>query len=449
MGRIIHAFIAVFLWSIPARADTWALEGTVLTPESVIQDGVVAVSGDRISSVGTNPGEENVSPLRVPGIILPGFIDLHNHLTWNIFPRWRPCRKFSNRYEWQETSEYDRLMKTPEAKLVADGLGCEADLFAEVKAITGGATSVVGSFAGRQDHPGENACIAGLARNLDFASGLPADPVGAIAYEVFPFEVAHDKLDLYRNRLAAGDLKCLLIHLSEGSPGDASAHREFKILKAEDLLRRGVVLIHGVALTQDDFQAMKPGMGLVWSPRSNDELYGGTANIPAAQRAGVTVALAPDWSPTGSAGMLEELNYASVKYKFFDAKQLVEMTTTVPARLAGIDVNVGSLKAGNYADILVLRAGTGSAYESVVNSTPADVLLVAVGGTPVYGEPTLMSKLLPGRKLDPVQICGTTKSLNLTGSGAAQLKESWDDIQNRLSSELQRSGIRLASFECN
>jgi 5-methylthioadenosine/S-adenosylhomocysteine deaminase len=47
------------------------------------------------------------------------------------------------------------------------------------------------------------------------------------------------------------------------------------------------------------------GVGLVWSPRSNNELYGGTLNIAAAQAVGLSFAIAPDWSPTGSAGMLQ------------------------------------------------------------------------------------------------------------------------------------------------
>ena len=35
----------------------------------------------------------------------------------------------------------------------------------------------------------------------------------------------------------------------------------------------------------------KAGVGLVWSPRSNDELYGSTTNIAAAQQAMVPIAI--------------------------------------------------------------------------------------------------------------------------------------------------------------
>lgn len=48
----------------------------------------------------------------------------------------------------------------------------------------------------------------------------------------------------------------------------------------------------------------------MWSPHSNFELYGVTADVGAAYCEGVTLALAPDWSPTGSDNMLDEIKYA-------------------------------------------------------------------------------------------------------------------------------------------
>src|SRR5207253_1274694 len=39
-------------------------------------------------------------------------------------------------------------------------------------------------------------------------------------------------------------------------------------------------------------------VGLIWSPRSNIELYGDTTDVRTAKRMCVKIALAPDWSPT-------------------------------------------------------------------------------------------------------------------------------------------------------
>src|SRR5579864_1435659 len=117
-----------------------------------------------------------------------------------------------------------------------------------------------------------------------------------------------------RADLDSGALKAFLIHVGEGKPSDASSTREFKMLtkRGDGFLRPGVSVIHGVAFGKAEFMQMAAGgVGLIWSPRSNIELYGSTTDVRSAKEAGVKIALAPDWSPSGSDGMLEELKYAA------------------------------------------------------------------------------------------------------------------------------------------
>jgi 5-methylthioadenosine/S-adenosylhomocysteine deaminase len=458
--RLAAVALLLLIASQDLRAEIWALKGTALTPDAVVDDAVVVVNNDMISEIGKDAKPPDGAPVvATDGLILPGFIDLHNHLTWNVFPRWRPNQVFADRYEWQAIPEYDRVLRIPQGRMVADGFGCKANLFAEIKAIIGGATSVTGSFIGRT--PNDRACVIGLARNLDHESGLakktpttpcPGTPplmTSAIANEVFPMEIPHDRLDWYRCELQQGTLKALLVHLGEGKPTDASARREFRMLKAQGMLQPGLVIIHGTALGVTDFKEMHDaGVGLVWSPRSNNELYGGTLNIAAAQAVGLSFAIAPDWSPTGSAGMLQEMNYAASRYAEVLPKQFVSMATSIPARIARVDDQVGTLQAGHLADILVLKKRGGAPYETVIASTPADVRLVVVGGMPVYGDRDLMEKLLPGKSFDDLTVCGVPKvfylaSVNLPGPA------SWDQLRRDIESELQRYGSALAPMECN
>ena len=49
---------------------------------------------------------------------------------------------------------------------------------------------------------------------------------------------------------------------------------------------------------------------MVWSPLSNLLLYGATADVAAAQAAGVSIGLGSDWSPAGSKNLLGELKVA-------------------------------------------------------------------------------------------------------------------------------------------
>jgi len=442
-----------------AHADTWVLSGTIVTPTSAIDSASVVVTDRMISAVGAAvsppPGARQIP---VNGIILPGFINLHDHLTWNVLPRWSPARKFSNRYEWQDFPDYDRNMRTPQGKMMTDGLACEADLFAEVKALVGGATSVVGS----DSRSGK--CTLGLARNLDLTPDFPPYPPGAqlcrgdsstfppgapnvVAYEIFPLELPNDRFTYYQCEIANGRLRSLIIHLSEGASTDSSAHREFRMLKQRKLLSPNVLIIHGSALAYADFLDMASnGMGLIWSPRSNEELYGTTTNIPAAIDANVGIALAPDWSPTGSAGMLQELNFINTNFTYFGADQLVKMATSIPAKLARLDDRIGTIAPGMYADLVVLgrRPNTATPYGSIAISTPADVQLVMVGGTPMYGDYGLMQQIAPSPDLYPLTICGAQKAINLQG-----FSEAWPTIIETLSAELERYGIEPAPFECD
>lgn len=460
--------------SLRAARRAVAIRGTLLTPEKVIENGAVVIEGDTISAAGPAAAVPDGAKItEVQGYVLPGFIDLHNHLTWNMFPRWNPERSFATRYDWQDTADYDRLMKTPQSRLMERGLGCDMDLYAEVKALAGGATSSVGSLGSSND------CIRGLIRNLDFRSDLgfapaPGDPCRAlnppgfaelgefVVNDVFPLERPHGRIDYLRCELEKGNLKGLLVHIAEGNPLNASARREFPMLKAQSLIGPGLGIIHGSALRPEDFAHMKEkGAGLIWSPRSNDELYGGTANIPAAQQAGVLMAIAPDWSPTGSAGMLQELSYTASRYGYLKPEQLIAMATSAPARIVRLHDRFGRLAPGLRADLIVvgneswkteaadLAANPGLPFERVVKASPADIRLAIVGGVPVYGDRGLLRGLLPDKTLDELTVCGAPKAVDLSGGSAPSPERSWQKITERLSVELRRYGITLAEFECD
>jgi cytosine/adenosine deaminase-related metal-dependent hydrolase len=450
--------VVVALVSSLAHAETWALQGSLPGPNG-LEPGTVVISDQKIVAKGKDvalPAGARV--IQVTGAILPGFIDLHNHLLFDAYPRWRPDRKFNNRYEWMETADYDRLLGAPEQRLGrSNDLACDAIVYAEVKALAGGATSVAG-------HLTDPACATGLVRNLDVASGFAKPIVSAacksklpdgyaglpdvVVYEVYPMEIQRQLGDYYVCELRTGNLRSLIVHLAEGNPHDASAHREFKMLVAGDFLLPGLVILHGTALGAQDFADMnRAGVGLVWSPRSNDELYGGTANIPAARAAGLKIAIGPDWSPTGSTGILEEIGYAAAHYPaYFRAPQLLEMATSIPAEISRLDDRIGTLEPGHYADITVIGLKDGS-LDSLGTATAADVQLVVVNGQPVYGEPSLVQRLLPtGSKLDPIPVCGTSKAVFLGDTKAGRLGRSWDDITTALQTQI---GQTLGSIECD
>ncbi len=214
-------------------------------------------------------------------------------------------------------------------------------------------------------------------------------------------------------------------------------------------MRAGVSIIHGVALRQPEFAEMaKAQVGLIWSPRSNIELYGQTTDVRTAKQSGVKIALAPDWSPSGSEGTLEELNYAAVwnagqNPRVFTDAELVAMVTVNPAKLARLDDKIGSLKSGYFADLLVVGSQETDPYRALLNARPTDIRLVVVGGNPVYGDEDLMQGLAPTGRLEPVSLCGTKKLLDLKTENPLPGKtpKSWSDTVDALTKALKPSGL--------
>jgi len=463
--RIFVAFLISFAVAGVARsqdADSYALRGTLVTPSSVVPNGRLLVTGDRIAAVGANIDmPADTKTLETDSFIFPGLIDLHNHLTWNLFPRWPPAdwkptdwdptKKFGARYDWQQLQSYKDSLDTPHRILFEEGWGCEMNRYGEVKALAGGSTSSVGSL-------GPQKCIEGLARDLDFYSGFYQTDVfnqEKLAYNVFPFEMPVADAESVRTRLSSGQLNSFVIHVAEGAAGNASAAREYRMLVAQGFLRPGVSIIHEVALKATQFQDMAAhGVGLIWSPRSNFELYGTTADVRSAKNAGVVVAIAPDWSPSGSSGMLEELKYADAwnsrqRPKVFEDADLVKTATSSPAQLAGLGEKIGSLSRGFFADLLLIKRKGSDPYAALLHASPLDVRLVVVGGKPVYGDRDLMEQLLPQAVLEPVTIChqDSAKVLYL-GAEASHggLRNTWRESQEQLALALRQWNIPLADL---
>lgn len=453
LRAIAALVICVGILAVASRAqEVRAFRGTIATPSGFLDDATLVVEKNgTIRSIGKNAALSPGTPvIDVGGIIFPGLIDLHDHLTWNIFPRWRLPRPVGNRYDWQALPEYVAQLSGPENALIAKNLGCEMERYAEVKAMVGGATSVIGSFSPDIAAPLRNECDAGLARNLDFASGLYTASVNAepVRYNVFPLEASDADNQAVLKGLDTKTIKAYIVHLAEGA--DASAAREFRMFKARGLLHAGVVIIHGVALGEPEFSDMhKKGVGFVWSPRSNFELYGKTADVRAAKNAGLTLAIASDWSPTGSFGSLAELQFA---YHWnlqqspppLTNEELMSMVTSAPAKLAGVDDKIGSLAPNKLADFIVLRKSSSSPAMNVLDAPSGDVRLVVVGGRPLLGDPALMKQLVPPGKLETISSCGRQIALAITDDTKG---ESWADITQKLTTALQQFKIELAPLE--
>jgi 5-methylthioadenosine/S-adenosylhomocysteine deaminase len=449
-------YLVVLLWAAtPLLAQDAILSGTIVTPGKVISQGWIVIRQGRIESIAEKPPAVTQPIVETGGIIFPGFIDLHNHPMYDVFPRWHAPITFKNRYEWRDLAEYDKLIGTPGSQLQKkdDQTFCDLDEYSEVKALIGGTTSIAGISPRRGAPTPVPTCLVGLVRNLDWASGFYGSTIGhervKNALGVTPHDMSEEDAATLRGELENNQFDLLLIHVAEGSPKDLESTVEFLALKGRQLFGPHTAIIHGTALAASDFRQMHSmGTALVWSPRSNLELYGVTTNIPAALQEQVTIALAPDWSPTGSTNLLAELAYAS-RYNhehlanLLSDEDLFRMSTAIPARIARIDEKVGTLEVGHYADLFVLKGNASQPFAALANAQPQDVQLVLIGGIPLYGSAKLMSELHV--KPEAVNICGSKMQLN----SAALPEGAFADVERRLEGDLKEYGITLAPIaEC-
>ena len=395
------------------------LQGTIVTPDEIIPDGWVFVKDEKIVSISIlKPPHLGAIELNTNGIIFPGLIDLHNHVAWNVIPRWKTWKKFKNRYDWNIDPDYEERVRDIHNNIEGT-LEREMNIYGEIRSLIGGTTSIIGS----PDLPSLSA--DGFLRNLDFESGFVFDYRGSAfgfgisdpdrVYNEIKMNYSLEKpvccepcdqgvplgqfLEKSQSFLSNWYAKLFLIHLSEGI--DPESQDEFCYLKANGLLTSSTGIVHGTALNANHFQQMaESNSSLIWSPKSNLSLYGKTTNIKQALSAGVAstrMALSADWSISGSNNLLYELRFAH-KYNhdslnnIFTDEQLVKMATKYPAQIAGLGNRIGSIQEGYYADLLVISGNRDNPYNAITQAEAKDVQLVLISGQPLYGDRALMNK---------------------------------------------------------
>lgn len=439
--------------------DRILLLGTVVTPDIAFV-GSVLVEGDAITCVDTAdvcsqfPAATGATIIDTKAVIAPGLVDTHNHILFDMFDEtdWAPPALYADHDQWPSDPKYLAMLDVKQCLVndsqgkpawcantvygtAAGSLRCEADKWGELKGLIAGTTSIVGL-------PGtSSACFGSLARSVDVAQGgLNQDTIQTSA--TFP---PSNGTGVCTN-FGTGKTTAFLVHAGEGI--DPKSLNEFATLGTTAtpngcLYVPQTTITHGTAFTAAEFTAMAAaGMKLTWSPKSNVVLYGATADIPTALDAGVTVALAPDWSISGSQNLLDEMRFADQwdNDHWADrlhAPDLVAMATSHGAQVLALSNKLGTLAPGYLADIAVFAGDVTHPFDAIVAARPHDVRLVMVGGTVLYGDATLAAAgpVAPG--CEAVDVCDGAKFLcTATTSTASKLNQTSTEIHDALSQAL-------------
>lgn len=383
---------------------TYALGGTILVPWGAMQGYVLVKDESVVGLVATRDAVPcGAAVVETDGVIAPGLIDLHNHVAYNFMGPWTPPRPYANRNQWQNDPAYAAAVKTPYNAVKNAGHLCQAQKYGELRALLGGTTTIQGSIG--------YACQNGWVRNVE-SYVFCQDKIRQNVLPILGLTQA-DATSLI-TQFDAGTTKAYLVHLAEGV--DDASRSEFDHLRTLGLIRKEVVGIHATALTPAQLTEMgQAGMKIVWSPQSNLGLYGATTNVPAALAAGVKVALAPDWTLSGTNNLLAELKVADRINKeqwsgLLTDAQLIEMATTTPAEIAGLGEKIGKVLPGFAADLVVVKKNGKTAHRALIDAQQTDVLLTIVGGQAMYGD-TAMLGTLGVTGFDTVQVCGQDRGV--------------------------------------
>jgi large repetitive protein len=407
---------------IPAEqgpARNLLIQGTILTADDALENGAALVDLSQDNGTFLCVGcdceamaDASTARLICPdAVVSPGLINPHDHLGWATANPVAPPQgeRYEHRHDW-------RKGKRGHTQLSAGGSdnSASAVLVGELRMLMSGATSIAGSSN-----------TEGLLRNLDDAQDNGGLGSNYADYRTFP--LGDNRGGLHADGCNEYDIDdesrlnshIYLPHVSEGI--DPEAQNEFACLSgsvtgSSDLLAANTSIIHGIGLTPGDILSVAgEGAKLVWSPRSNVQLYGHTASVVSYKNAGVTISIGTDWIPSGSMNMLRELHCADLLNannlgSAFSDRELWQMATKNGAIALGVSDQLGYIEEGYIADLVIYQAGGRDPYRAVLEATPERVSLVMRGGVSLYGDESIINGL-GSQGCETDDVCGVNKSI--------------------------------------
>lgn len=431
-------FCSLFLFAATlfAQPADWVWSARYVITEDpqhrVIENGAVAIRGERIIGVGTkaqiNAKFQARQRLDRPdAIIAPGLINTHTHAAMSLF---RGIADDLRLQDWLEKFIFPAEAKNVSAEFVRWGtrLGC-------LEMLLGGTTTFTDMYY-FEDVVAEAAKEAGMRGVLgETIIGFPvADaktPADSLAFtEKYLTRFHNDPLivpavaphALYTNsdetlkasRALANKYSApLIIHLSETRKenDDALAQRRMsptRILDSLGVFNGRTLAAHAVWTDDADLTILKQrGVGVAHCPSSNMKLASGIAPIVKMLSLGIAVGLGPD-GPAGSNNdfdLFEEMDLAAKLQKVatmnpqvLPATTALEMATMGGARALGLEKEIGSIELGKRADLIVVRLDRPNAiplYDAVSQMVYAlkasDVRDVMVNGKPVVRDTKILT----------------------------------------------------------
>lgn len=387
-------FVSMVLLAAALRAEpvdaVWSARYVVTMDGArrVIEDGAVAIQGERIVAVGPRAEiDRRYQPRqrleRPQALILPGLVNAHTHAPMSLM---RGLADDLRLQDWLQKFIFPAEAKTLSADFVRWGtrLAC-------LEMMLSGTTTFAEMYY-FEDAVAEATREAGLRGVLgETIIGFPvADaktPAEALRFtERYIERFLNDPLIVpavaphahYTNteetlkacRALANRYQVpLMTHLDETRPVREETLAKWKkspvaLLDSWGIFRGRTLAAHAVWVDDADLKVLKArGVGIAHCPSSNSKLASGVAPVVKMLAAGLAVGLGTD-GPAGSNNdfnLFEEMDLAAKLQKVttgdpeaLPARQALEMATILGARALGLDKEIGSLEAGKRADLITV-----------------------------------------------------------------------------------------------
>lgn len=375
-------------------------------PVGWLEDADVLIDRDRIAAVGKNLPVGDARILDGHGkIVLPGFVDVHNHL-WQALIR--GCATDKDLQGWLSGCVLPLYGPS-----ISGADGYAGARLATLDVISSGVTTVTDwSHAFNTDFArGDLRALEDSRLRFVFAYAANRQPatlaeIRRVKREsIDPNPLAHLQVAVhpttanYENTVAAQRLAeelgvVLNVHLHE-SPADP-ATGQMDTLRRAGALRPGLLTNHDVQMTDAELDELTAhDVRVAHNPLSNMRLASGIARIPDMRARNIKIGLGLDGGTNDSSDMFADMKAAvglqrALSHdptRFPTPPDVLRMATLGGAEVLGLDGEIGSLTPGKKADLqLINPAAVDFAPELdwisqlVFNAQPANVEWVFVAG---------------------------------------------------------------------
>ena len=353
----------------------------------------IQITGDRITRIlnlssalpdaAPEPSDINLNGF----LILPGFVNAHDHLQFALFPR-MGNPPYRNYIDWGE----DIHRSFPEVIAKHHAVPKAVRLWwGGIRNLLCGVTTV-----------GHHNPLWPELRRADF-------PVRVVQDYGWCHSLALGG-DIRQARAATPPGRPFIVHACEGV--DEHSREELWGLEQLGVLDSSTVLVHGLNIDRDGVALMRDRQAsLIVCPSSNEFLFGKIPDLSLLNKI-EKIALGSDSPLTAEGDLLDDIRFA-IRSCGISASAAFHMVTTAPAAILRLENAEGSIEESGFADLVAVRDTGQFPAERLETLSLNDVELVMTGGRVQLASESMLERLPFAAKhgLEPLSIDGSIRWL--------------------------------------